>query len=106
MHVAISREKSDRRLGRIIGQLQASPNRRLDSKFEDATAAPTQRIRDGLRDALPHLDTAELTLRVALMVSALAGFASGAFDLFIAESDPERDLQNRILERLIAITTT
>jgi Tetracyclin repressor-like, C-terminal domain len=105
VRVAISSEESDRRLGRIIGQSQADPNSSLASKFKDATAEPTQRLQDGLRDALPHIDTAELTLRVALMMSAIKGFASGTFDVFIAESDPTRDLQDRVIDRLIAITT-
>ena len=75
VRVTVSREASDRRLGRIIGQAQASPS--LDGRFKDATAAPTQQLRDGLRETLPHMEAAELTLRVALAVSALVGFASG-----------------------------
>ncbi len=105
VRVAVSREKSDRRLGRIISQSHASPKGRLDRTFKDATAVPTQRLQAALRQALPHLDTAELTLRVALMLSALAGFTSGAFDAFIAESDPERGLQDRVVNRLVAIMT-
>lgn len=105
VRVAISRDPSDRRLGRIIGQSQTSTNGHLDATFKEATAVPTRRLRDGLRAALPHLDTADLTLRVALMLSALSGFANGAFDLLIAESDPERDLYRRVVDRLVAITT-
>jgi hypothetical protein len=66
---------------------------------------PFQRLRDGLCRALPHLDTAELTLRVAFMVSALSGFAGGAFDVFIDESDPARELHARVIDLLVAITT-
>jgi AcrR family transcriptional regulator len=105
VRVAISRETGDRRLGRIIGQSLATPDGRLDHNIKDITAVPTQRLRDGLRDALPHLDPADLTLRVAFMVSALSGFASGAFDVFIVESDPARELETRVIERLIAIIT-
>jgi AcrR family transcriptional regulator len=105
VRVAISRETGDRRLGRIIGHSQATPDGRLDSNFKDATAVPFQRLRDGLCRALPHLDTAELTLRVAFMVSALSGFAGGAFDVFIDESDPARELHARVIDLLVAITT-
>lgn len=105
VRVAISREESDRQLGRIIGQSHASPGGRLDSNFKDATAAPTQRLRDGLGQALPQVGLTELTLRVALMASALAGFASGAFEPFIIESDPIRDLDTRIIDRLVVIAT-
>jgi AcrR family transcriptional regulator len=106
VQVAISRDHGDRRLGRIIGQGQASHNSRLDRKFKNATAEPTQRLRDALRRALPHLETADLTLRVALMVSALSGFASGAFEDFITQAEPTRELRTRIINRLIALTTT
>jgi AcrR family transcriptional regulator len=105
VRVAISRHPGDRRLGRIISQSHARPDGRLESRFKDATAAPTQRLRDGLGRALPHLDSREVTLRVALMFSALAGLASGAFDAFIVEADPAADLQTRIIDRLVTVTT-
>jgi AcrR family transcriptional regulator len=105
VRVAISREKSDRRLGRIISQSHTSPGSQLDSKFKDVTAEPTQQLLDRLGQLLPHLDNAELTLRVALMLSALAGFASGAFDAFIVEPDSTGELQTRVIDRLIVMTT-
>jgi hypothetical protein len=37
--------------------------------------------------------------------SALSGFASGAFDVFIVESDPARELQARVIDLLVAIAT-
>jgi hypothetical protein len=105
VRVATSQDQADRRLGRIIAQGQANPDTELDRRFKEATAVPTQRLSDGLRFALPHLDEAEVALRIALMVSALAGLASGAFDHLIAESDPSRELPARVTERLIAIAT-
>jgi hypothetical protein len=105
VRVATSQDRGDRRLGRIIAQGQASPDMELDRRFKAATAIPTQRLSDGLRLALPHLDGAEVALRIALMVSALSGLASGAFDHLIAESEPSRELAARVTDRLVAIVT-
>jgi AcrR family transcriptional regulator len=105
VRVATSLDEGDRRLGRIIAQGQASPGMALDRRFREATAVPTERLFVGLAHALPQLDAAEVMLRIALMVSALSGLASGVFDAFIAESDPSRELHSRVLDRLIAVAT-
>ncbi|MDA0182522.1 TetR family transcriptional regulator [Solirubrobacter phytolaccae] len=106
IRVAVGTTAEERRLGRIVGQTLAAPLEHLDVRLRELATAPTERLIAGLERALPDVGRAELTLRVALLSSALAGFASGAFEPWVARSDPERELEARVLDRLVRLTTT
>ncbi len=106
VHVALSSAPDARRLGRIIGQGHAAPSGELDESVRAAASRATAALLRGLRQALPRTSPADLTLRVALMASALAGFAGGAFEPFLTQADPERDLEERVIARLVAIAAT
>jgi AcrR family transcriptional regulator len=103
VRVAIGSTPRERRLGRIISQAHAAPLGDLDVTVRDTTVVPADLFLAGLAAALPKVDPAELRLRFALMASAVAGFATGAFEPALAEADPGRDLEARIIALLGAI---
>jgi AcrR family transcriptional regulator len=105
VRVAVGGHPEARRLGRIIGQGHASPMGDLDASVRESASDATERLVRGLARALPGTPAGDLVLRVALMASALAGFAGGAFEPFLARAEPERDLEARMLARLVAIAT-
>jgi AcrR family transcriptional regulator len=105
IRVATGSSADERRLGRIVGQGLAAPLGGPDVQLRELTTAPTERLIDGLEQSLPTVGRPELVLRVALAASALAGFASGTFEPWIAQAHPERELHARILGRLTRLVT-
>lgn len=88
-------------LGRVIAQTLAAPAGSLDVQVREATTRATELLLDGLARALPDVAAADRSLRLALMASALAGFAGGSYAPFLTGTD----LEARILERLVAIAS-
>ena len=103
--VATSTSAPQRRLGRIVGHTLAMPLSALDVQVRELASGPTERLIDALERALPQVGRPELTLRVALMSSALAGLASGAFEPWLERSEPARDLRARLLARLVRVAS-
>ncbi len=71
--MAVGTTAEERQLGRIVGQTLAAPLDHLDVRVREQASKPTERLIDGLAQALPDARREALTLRVALMSSALAG---------------------------------
>jgi AcrR family transcriptional regulator len=105
IEVAVSGTPDARRLGRLIGQGHSLPLGELDTSVRDAVAEATRLLLDGLEAALPGVPRAELVLRLALAASALAGLAGGAYEPFLTQAEPGRELEQRILQRLVAVFT-
>ncbi|RKQ92614.1 TetR family transcriptional regulator [Solirubrobacter pauli] len=106
VRVAIGRTPEERRLGRIVGQTLAAPFAQVDVQVRALASRPADRLIAGLDRALPHVGEDDLTLRVALMSSALAGFASGAFEPWLERAAPDQELEARLLERLVRLATS
>lgn len=105
IRVATDGTPEAQRLGRIVGQTLAAPSESLDVQLREMAAQPTEQLIEGLDRALPSVARPEIVLRVALAASALAGLASGAFGPLLAEAQPEREIQARILQRLTRLVT-
>ena len=105
IRVATGRTAEERRLGRIVGQTFAAPFERLDVQLRELTTQPTEQLIDALDRTLPSVERPEIVLRVALMASSLAGFASGAFEPWLAGAEPSRDIERRLLARMTRIAT-
>jgi AcrR family transcriptional regulator len=105
VRVAIGAGPEERRLGRIVGQTLAAPLEGADVRLRELVSAPTERLIAALGEALPKVEPAEMTLRVTLMSSALAGLASGAFEPWLSRADPAQELEARIMNRLVRLVS-
>lgn len=103
LDVALSSDRRDRQLGRLIGQALADPESSLGEVVRGVVAETDSRFVGGLRDTLPSVPEPELQLRLAAMVSIVAGIASGAFGSHLARAQPELQLRERVLDILISI---
>jgi AcrR family transcriptional regulator len=86
-------------LARVIAQTLTAPSGTLDVQVRAAADRATALLLAGLRGVLPEVGDDDLRLRLALMASALAGFAGGSYAPFLAGGD----LEARILDRLVRI---
>lgn len=105
IRVAVGARPADREVGRIVAQTLASPFAPLDVRVRDLAAEASERVVAGLHRAMPDVPASELPLRLALMASALAGLASGAYAPFLERAEPDRALADRILDRLVRLAT-
>jgi AcrR family transcriptional regulator len=105
VRVAIGAGREERRLGRIVGQTLAAPLEGADVRLRELVSEPTERLIAALEEALPKVGRAELTLRVTLASSSLAALSSGAFEPWLSRADPGRELEERIMNRLVRLVS-
>lgn len=91
-----------RRLGRIASRALSDEDG-IAKGIRDLAAATDVRVIRGLMSSVPKVDERDLWLRVAVMASALSGFAGGIFDPLIDRSATGRPLRERLLDLLEAI---
>jgi hypothetical protein len=103
--MAASSSPGASRLGHLIGQAVASPGSRLDAAVQDVVVETDERLVQGLLSAQPQTPEADIRLRLAVMVSVVAGLASGAFATHLARAGPRADLEPRLLAILTTIAT-
>lgn len=106
VHAATAPTPDERRLGRIIGHALADPGAgNLGASVRGVMVATDNLLIDGLAVAVPRVSAPDLRLRLALMAGAVAALASGSVEPLLERADAQRDLEARILDRLVALAT-
>lgn len=105
VRVAVGASPQDRQVGRIVAHTLAAPLAALDVRIREVATEASDLLIAGLASTLPGVDPSELPLRLALMASALAGLAGGAYAPFLHRAAPDRRIEDRILERLVRLAT-
>ena len=102
---AFASDPEAQRLRAIIGQALATPRSHLDELVQSVVAETDEQLVRGLLHSLPEAVEPDVRLRVAVMVTIVAGLATSGFAPHLAGSENDPVQEERVLDVLVAVAT-